>query len=144
MTRLRLVLVLAATAVAFPAAAAAHTNPTSRVHNIRHVAVSVLGPSVCGDTMRVRITRAPVPDQARGRVQAFPRACRIDVHDQSWTTDELCRVLLHGYHHLAGYRAKPGNEFVRPDGTLDDYHSRNPRSIMHPDIAGYYRPCAMP
>ncbi len=44
----------------------------------------------------------------------------------------FCSTLLHEWGHLAGYRAPPGQEAIRADGTLDPFHSRDPRSVMFP------------
>jgi hypothetical protein len=43
---------------------------------------------------------------------------------------EVCLLLQHEIGHDLGYRSAPGQEYVREDGTLDAYHSRDPNSIM--------------
>jgi hypothetical protein len=48
---LRLVGLVVAVLAGCAAPAAAHDSPTSRVHDMRHVAAGYFGPGVCGDTM---------------------------------------------------------------------------------------------
>ncbi len=131
---------IAALLIAAPAQA--HHSPTSRVHNARHVAAQIWGPSVCGDTMTVPIVRAWLPPPIAAR--AFPDRCVIELNIQPFTTFALCVVLVHEYGHLAGWRPPPGQAFIRPDGTVDAVHSRNPRSVMYPSTIARFPPCAPP
>lgn len=124
-------------------AAPAHHSPTSRTHNIRHVAASVWGPRVCGDTMTVAIIRVRLPGTIAGRAfaatQQYP--CRIEVGARSWPIDALCRVIAHEYGHLAGWHARPGASYIAPGGTVDERHSRKPTSVMYPRLVAYFPPC---
>lgn len=138
---MRLLLALLA-ALLIAAPAHAHLSPTSRVHNARHVATQIWGPTVCGDTMAVPIVRVALPPPIAAR--AFPDRCHIELNDQRWTTFALCVSLVHEIGHLADWRAAPGQAFIRPDGTIDDVHSRNPRSVMYPTIIAAFPPCAPP
>lgn len=136
------VLAALAALLLIPAPASAH-HTTSRVHDIRHVAANTWGPDVCGDTMTVAIIRVHLPPPTIGR--AYPawngRPCHIAINDQAWDTETLCIVLVHEYGHLAGWRAPPGQAYRRPNGTLDELHSRNPRSLMYPVVTAHYPPC---
>ena len=120
---------------------------TSRVQNIRHIAVSVFGPDVCGNTLAVPIMRGPMLNPnwvayAHHESDTIPFTdCVIVVKDQQWNTEGLCVVLQHEYSHLSGYRAPEGQQYIRPDGTSDYDHSRDPRSLMWPFEISSYAPC---
>lgn len=45
----------------------------------------------------------------------------------------FCTAVVHERGHLAGWRAAPGEEFVRADGTRDVMHSARTRSVMYPE-----------
>ena len=153
--RLLLACALVASLVAAPAHAASDLLPdgaprshTSRVQNMRHIAVSLYGPDVCGDTMTVPIMRGPMlqPNwlayaHHEGDVVPFTD-CRIVLKDRRWDTEYLCRVIEHEYGHLNGYRAAEGQEFIRPDGTPDYEHSNDPLNLMWPSVISSFAPCA--
>lgn len=127
--------------------AEAHST-TSRVANMREIAVATFGPDVCGDTMTVPIMRGPMlqPDWAayahrEGDGPPY-HDCVIVVADIHWTTERLCRVVQHEFSHLNGYRAPEGQEYIRPDGTPDYDHSNDSRNLMWPFVIDAYPPCA--
>lgn len=135
---MRLALALILLALVAPAAAA-HDSPTSRVHDIRHVAVEIWGPGVCGDTMTTPIRRVALPDPLAG--QALLGPCVAEVDDSRWNTRALCVVILHEFGHLAGWGPLPGEEYVGPDGSIDPLHGRNPHELMFPQMVASFPPC---
>ena len=151
---MRLLLVCVLAALLAPTVAQANRLPdgaarshTSRVQNMRHIAVSVFGPDVCGNTLAVPIMRGPMINPAwvayahhEGDTAPFTD-CLIVVKDQQWDTERLCVVLQHEYGHLSGYRAPEGQQYIRPDGSADYDHSRDPRSLMWPFEISSYAPC---
>jgi hypothetical protein len=154
--RLLLLCALVASLVAAPAQAynpdrLADGSPrshTSRVHNMRLIARDVYGPDVCGDTMTVPIMHGPMLQPlwaayAHHEDAPMPWSdCRIVLADMPWTTEYLCRVILHEYGHLSGYKAPEGKEYIRPDGTPDYDHSNDPQNLMWPFVIDFYAPCA--
>jgi hypothetical protein len=138
---MRFTLTALVAALILAAPAQAHHSPTSRVHDDRHVAVSLLGPTVCDgqDIMTVPIVRAKLPPPIIG--EAFTDTCSVEVADIQWTSESLCVVFLHELSHLAGYRAPEGEQFIRPDGTSDYEHSRDPTSLMYPVLIDSFAPC---
>ena len=140
-------LILAALLAALLVAPAhAHLSPNSRVHQIRHVAVEVYGPGVCGDTMSIPITRKRNLTYTRMGANGKPRehralglfswdggrelpytGCRIEVNDQRWTTHKLC-ILVAG--HEVGHAA--GRKHVARHRIWN---------VMAPMIIRYWRPC---
>jgi hypothetical protein len=135
-------------ALATPLPDGAPRSHNSRVANMRHIAVSLYGPDVCGDTLTVPIMRGPMLQHEwvayahREGDAPQPGGCYIVVKDMPWDTEELCRVLEHEYGHLSGYRAPEGQEYIRPDGTPDYQHSNDPRSLMWPFEIAFFAPCA--
>jgi hypothetical protein len=67
--------------------------------------------------------------------------CVITLAHGHFPWPRFCTVVAHEVGHLAGYRAPAGQEFVRPDGTLDRFHSRNERSLMYPRFVAVWPPC---
>lgn len=122
------------------APADAHRSDTSRIHNMRHIAQTVWGDVCDVGTMNVPIVgKWAVLRDANGeprpewialfsgiRQGAGYRDCRIEIDKRrKWTTEKLCRTMVHEFGHAAGRR-----------------HSSNPRSIMYQGLPGYYRRCA--
>jgi hypothetical protein len=142
---LSLTCVLVALLTAAPAQA---HRTTSRVHNMRDLAVQLYGPDVCGDTMTVPIVRGPMLNpnwlayaHHEGDEPPFTD-CMIVLKDTRWETEYLCRVVEHEYKHLTGWRAAEGQEYIRPDGTRDYSHSNDPLDLMWPFVISYFAPCA--
>lgn len=81
-------------------------------------------------------------DRETGRVTV----CEITVSSlYRFSPAAFCAVAIHETGHLAGWRAPPGQEFIRlyMDGSGGVYgvpeptHSNNPRKIMGPSLAEY-------
>lgn len=141
-----LVVVTMAIFIGLGGIAEAHST-TSRVWNMREIALRVYGETACNDTMTIPIIRAKLAPGIVGLFDAGDGGCvgrRVLVADKHWTTEALCRVIagheLGGHAH--GWRAPPGEEYVRPDGTLDPLHSNDPMNIMWPFEIDYWAPCA--
>ena len=123
----------------------AHFSPTSRVHNMRHVAEQVYGPDLCDvGTMSIPIMRTPnltwTESLAGGGTRTrrvsglFTRkqgelpytGCRIEINDQPWDTGALCRLLGHEFGHAAG------RDHVAPGRVWN---------VMAPRVISYGAPC---
>jgi hypothetical protein len=130
-----------------PNVADAHRT-TSRVHNMRDIAVQLYGPDVCGNTMTAPIYRGPMLNPnwlayAHREGDGPPDAgCYIVVKDVHWDTEYLCRVIEHEYKHLTGWRAEEGKEYIAPNGVPDYSHSNDPLDLMWPFVISSFAPCA--
>lgn len=138
---------LAALAAAAPAQA-------SRSDDARAVSDAKWG-APCGGT-QVTVARGDLPSapgenrrlanasyQWTGHADNAPsyRNCKITFRRGKIATPQFCSGRVHEGGHLAGWRARPGQEYVREDGTLDRHHSANRRSIMFPRYVRPYAGC---
>lgn len=71
--------------------------------------------------------------------------CRITISPGPISWNDFCTLYDHETGHLAGWRAAPGQAYMRQsaDGSfrLDYTHSRNTRSLMYPVFIAVYRRC---
>lgn len=67
--------------------------------------------------------------------------CKILIDDQHWSTEYLCRLVVHEMGHAKGWRAPPGQQYQGPFGP-EDTHSSDPRSIMWGSELAPFAPCA--
>ena len=141
-------------------AASAHHSATSRVHNMRHIALEQFGDACDVGTMKVPIVRRRLPrikypgEKKRRQVLArfsWARAlngrpwtgCLVEINDQHWETEQLCDLVGHELGgHGTGWRAPPGTAFVNADGSIDVYHSADPANVMYPFGPTPWAPCA--
>lgn len=130
-----LVAALAALAIWVPVAEA-HQSATSRVHNARHVALAYWGALRC-DTgfwstpiLRERGLTARTYANAQAEwyiIDSRPawEDCSITIDDRPWSTEYLCRLIVHEFGHLAGAE-----------------HVDDATNIMYPGTLPRFRPCA--
>lgn len=143
--------------------AAAHHSTTSRVHNMREIALEQGRDTTatCGiSTMDMPIINVDGLERRTGHVAEFAHApedgvsppyhdCRILLNRQEWPTDYLCRVLAgHEYLHAMGWTAAEGEEYQGTNGGpcrcepyKDYHHSRDPGDIMWPFTLQPWAPC---
>lgn len=140
----------------------AHHSRTSRVHNMREVALAYWGDittSCDRSVMDIPIMREFIPPDrdAAGHVTYRYNGlfvhrvedtddppfhdCKILIQDKAWDTELLCRVVVHEMGHARAWRAPPGQEYVDGYGQADRRHSRDPASIMWPFALSSFEPC---
>lgn len=126
-----------------------HAGP-DRVAAAENIAEAAWG-QVCGGAP-VDVHRGDVPEGALARARyRFPSGsndqadryfnCEITLKRGTIPWGKFCTALVHEYGHLAGWRARSGEEFVRGDGTKDRYHARSRRSIMYPHFEHVFSGC---
>lgn len=116
------------------------------VHSARHVYLKTHG-NVCDvGTMHVPIVYSDLPPPFlavavfNGSTPPF-WGCRIEVDRRAWTHARLCSVIGHEMHHLSGYRAPPGREYIDHTGRTDPAHHRTSGHLMFPALVAIWPPC---
>lgn len=144
-------------------AADAHHSTTSRVHNMREIALAQGRDTTatCGvSTMDMPIINVEGLAQRTGHIAEFAHdstdgseppyhGCKILLNRQEWSTEYLCRVLAgHEYEHAMGWTAAEGSEYQGSNGGLcrcepfkDYHHSADPSDIMWPFTLQPWAPC---
>lgn len=118
----------------------------NRVAAAQRIALNIWGP-VCGG-QPVQISRGDLPLSASGNESLarsfynFPAGhdddpgsyfnCRIVYKRGHIPWPKFCSATGHEYGHLKGWRAPPGGAYIRADGTVDRFHSNDPRNLMYP------------
>ncbi len=113
-------------------------------------ALKAWGP-VCGG-QGVAITRSQLPAGRLGYAQYSYRLgdenrperyfdCQITLAPVAVRAAKLCTIVVHEFGHLSGWRARPGREYMSPDGELDAFHSANARSVMFPRYRRAFHRC---
>lgn len=129
----RVVAAALAIPLVFASGAVGHMSDTSRVHNIRHIAQAVWGETCDTGTMGLPIVSRKEGLKDYSGLFSFSgvneygimTGCLIQVDgDQSWSTHDLCVLLIHEFGHAGGLG-----------------HSTDPNNVMYPFVIGYFEPC---
>lgn len=114
------------------------------------IAKKVWGPVCGGQPITVRRANLPQGRLARASYRFSADGaeqparyfdCVIEVRGGRVPWRRFCTAIVHEIGHLAGWRARPGEEYVRPDGTRDRFHSGSRRSVMYPEFVRAYPRC---
>lgn len=130
--------IIALALTALPGSAAARAAASPMDGPSLAVMQQAWGGSVCGGGP-IRLLRVPMERGRVGRsfVGPFPANdghCFILINSRyRFSNSAYCHLIVHEGGHLAGWRAPKGTEAVTANGTLDPYHSRDPRSVMAPN-----------
>lgn len=138
---MRLLLSILAATLLWAVAAEAHRSPTSRVHNMRHIAEAYFGPSKCDvGTMGIPIINRNGIRNDKGQITGWAGrfeslgisptghyvGCTIQLDRRThYSTEGLCILVVHEFGHAAGYG-----------------HTDDETNVMYPYLIPYWKPCA--